>query len=97
MFKKSFKALLEKHNLSVTELSKRVNVPKTNIQQWLTGSTPNLVQLNKVAEYFNMSVDELYFGRQLKTLESFVSELKVHEGIYKVSITKLQDTDTEKD
>jgi transcriptional regulator with XRE-family HTH domain len=95
MFEKRFKALLKKHNLSVTEISKRVGVPKTNIQQWMTGSTPNLVQLNKVAEYFEMSVDELYFGKKTKSLESFVSELKVHEGIYKVSITKLKGSDEE--
>jgi transcriptional regulator with XRE-family HTH domain len=95
MFEKKFKALLKKHNLSVTELSKRVGVPKTNIQQWLTGSIPNLIQLSKVAEYFNMTIEEIYFDKKSKTLENFVSELKVHEGVYKVSITKLKDTSEE--
>ena len=51
---------------------------------------PNIVQLNKVAEYFEMTIDEIYFDKKTKSLEAFVSELKIHEGIYKVAITKLK-------
>jgi transcriptional regulator with XRE-family HTH domain len=93
MFEKKLKELLKKNNLSMTELSKRVGVPKTNIQQWLTGSVPNIVQLNKVAEYFNMTVDEIYFDEKPKSVETFVSELKIHEGIYKIAITKLNESE----
>ncbi len=90
MFEKKLKSLLETHNLSVTELAKRTGVPKTNIQSWLTGTSPNVVQVDKVATYFNMTVDELVFDRKPKSsLESFLSEIHIHEGVYKVQISKL--------
>lgn len=90
-FEKRLKNLLEKKQISVSELAKETGVPVTNIRQWLTGTAPNIRQVDKVAQFFNMSVDELFFGRQPRParLENILNEIHVHDGVYKVSITKL--------
>lgn len=96
MFEKKLKSLLESHNLSVNELSKRTGVPKTTIQQWLTGTNPNLNQLDIVASYFKITIDELAFGRKPKTsLEAILDEVQIHTGVYRVSISKLVKNDND--
>lgn len=96
MLEKKLKALLKTHNLSVSELSQRTGVPRTNIQAWLTGTSPNVVQVDKVANYFNLTVDELVFGRKPKaTLDEMFTEALIHSGHYKISITKLVKKDEE--
>ena len=94
MFEKKLKALMKSHNLTVTELAQRTGVPRTNIQQWLTGSSPNIIQVDKVASYFDLTVDELVFGRKPKSsVEELFTEALIHTGHYKISITKLTKKD----
>jgi len=84
MFEKKLKALMKSHNLTVTELAQRTGVPRTNIQQWLTGSSPNIIQVDKVASYFDLTVDELVFGRKPKSsVEELFSEALIHTKLTK--------------
>lgn len=94
MLDKKLKALLKSHNLSVTELANRTNVPRSTIQQWIAGTAPNIYQLEKVDSYFDLTVDELVFGRKPKTsVEELFTEALIHTGHYKISITKLTKKD----
>lgn len=96
MLDKKLKALLKANNLTVTELAKLTGVPKTNINSWLTGSSPNISQVDKVAQHFNLTVDELVFGRKQKSsVEELFTEALIHTGHYKISITKLVKKDEE--
>jgi transcriptional regulator with XRE-family HTH domain len=98
MLDKKLKALLKSNNLSIAELAKRVNIPKTNIQQWLQGATPNVYQVEKVATYFGLTVDELIFDRKPKSsVEDLFAEALIHTGHYKISITKLTKKDESED
>lgn len=90
MFDKKLKALLKSHNLSVTELANRTNVPRSTIQQWISGTAPNIYQVEKVASYFNVSIDELVFDKKPKgSMEELFTEALIHTGHYKIQITKL--------
>jgi transcriptional regulator with XRE-family HTH domain len=89
-FEVKLKKLLEKHRLSISELSKISGVPKTNIQQWLTGSSPNIKQIDKVARYFKMSIEELYFDRQqIKSESKLIDKIEITEGEYKITVKKI--------
>lgn len=96
MIDKKLKALLKSKNMSVAELAKATGVPKTNIQQWLTGSSPNINQADKVALYLGISLEELCFDRKPKnSLEDLFQEILVHSGTYKIQVTKLTKKDEE--
>ncbi len=87
---KNLRALLEARNLSVTELAKRASVPKTNIQSWLNGSSPDIFQLDKVAQVLGVSFEELAFNRKPPELfGELVDKFEVHSGTYEVSIKKI--------
>jgi transcriptional regulator with XRE-family HTH domain len=98
MLEKKLKALLKSKNMSVTELSKATGVPKTNLNSWLVGSSPNIQQVDKVASYFGITVDELVFDRKPKTsIDELFTEALIHSGHYKISITKLVKKDDSED
>ena len=90
MLSKILRQLLDERSLSVTALAKKTSVPKSNIQGWLDGSSPNLEQLDKVAQYFDVSLEYLAFGReQPDQLASLIEKFVVHSGLYEVSISKV--------
>ena len=90
MLQKKLKMLLKTTNLSVTELAQRTGVPRTNIQQWLTGTSPNIAQVDSVAKYFGISIEELCFDRKAKSsIEELFTEALIHTGTYKIQVTKI--------
>jgi transcriptional regulator with XRE-family HTH domain len=88
---KNLRNLLNEKNLSVSALARETGVPKTNIQQWLNGSSPNIEQLNMVASYFAVSIDYLAFNKEDQDVVSQIfSKLEVHTGLYEISVKKMQ-------
>lgn len=60
MFGKKLRELREHKGLSQEELGKVLNKTKNNISQYETGKRePDLDTLNKIADFFNVSVDYL--------------------------------------
>jgi transcriptional regulator with XRE-family HTH domain len=63
---KTLKDNLNKHlklsGISLTELSKKAKVPKTNLHSWTTGANPQLDQLKRVCEVLQVPMHELAFG-----------------------------------
>ncbi len=60
--KDNLNKLLKDTGLSLTDLSKKAKVPKTNIHSWTTGTNPQLDQLKRVADALKVSIHELAFG-----------------------------------
>lgn len=90
MLAKNLKLLIELKELTVSELARRTDVPKSNILTWLNGANPNLEQLDKVAQYFNVSIDYLVFGRTSEDLfAKFTDKIEMHSGHYEIIIKKI--------
>jgi transcriptional regulator with XRE-family HTH domain len=63
-------SLLEQHNMSASELSRRTGIARQVISDWLAGVHPrNLPQLKKIAEIFRISIEDLCFDskQQIQT------------------------------
>jgi transcriptional regulator with XRE-family HTH domain len=90
MLAKNLKSLIKQKEITVSELARRTEVPKSNILTWLSGANPNIEQLDKVAQYFNVSIDYLAFGRSEEDLLSKLTDnVEIHSGHYKITIKKL--------
>lgn len=97
MFDKRLKALLTKHKLTVAELARRTGISRTTIQSWTVGAKPSVYELDKVASYFEMTIDELVFDRKPKSsIEELFEEALIHTGHYKIQITKMTKKDQDK-
>lgn len=92
MLKDNLINLLEKKNVSLAELSRQTSVPKSNLSSWLKGRSPNLDQLDKVAQYFGTTIEFLAFGRKIKDTEpTLVYKLEIENGKYEIIVKKVID------
>ena len=51
--------LCKRNKLAITALEKELGFGRGTIGKWKKGAEPNLANLQKVADYFNVSVDYL--------------------------------------
>src|SRR5690625_3115136 len=70
------KKLCESHGISVSKLESKLNIPNNTIYQWNT-RRPSIDRLEKVADYFNVSVDYLLGRTEDKVIETIAAH---HDG-----------------
>ncbi|MFR6330974.1 MAG: helix-turn-helix domain-containing protein, partial [Eisenbergiella sp.] len=59
-----FEQLLQKHNVTAYRVAKEAGVTQTALSNWKSGrSTPSTPTLQKIADYFGVSVDYLVNGQ----------------------------------
>lgn len=60
VFSENLKNLLKENNLSVNKFAKLVNIPRSTLGEYLTNQTDiKLENLCKIADYFDITLDEL--------------------------------------
>ncbi|WP_018934497.1 helix-turn-helix domain-containing protein [Gracilibacillus lacisalsi] len=73
------KKLCKEHSISVKILEERLDFPNNTIYQWKS-RTPGLDKIQKVADYFNVSVDYLLGRTNKKRLDEPETLAAHHEG-----------------
>ena len=81
--------------MTASQLSRATKVPNSTVQNWLTGLEPrNLIQLKKVADYFDVSVDLLLYGskKDTKRDQSVISEYadEINAGLFEVVLRRVK-------
>lgn len=62
---------MEERRIRLSHLAHEVSVTKSTIHSWMYGGQPrDLVALKKVADYFSLSVDAIYFADLTLELEA---------------------------
>lgn len=64
MLTEVLRKLLDERGISIAEIARRTGVPKSNIHAWLQGASPSVDQLDRVAQYFGVSMEYLAFGEK---------------------------------
>lgn len=60
-----FEQLLQKHNVTSYKVSKETGVTQTALSNWKSGrSTPTTKTLQKIADYFGVTIDYLMTGEE---------------------------------
>ncbi len=91
---KQLKKLLQQNGVSVTHLSKVTKVPSQTIFNWASGAKPrDFDQVKRIADHFNVTLDFLVYGVELKSstsspLKDFDSE--INAGIYEVVLRRIK-------
>jgi transcriptional regulator with XRE-family HTH domain len=63
--KTHLRSYLKEKGMTAADLSRAAKVPKQSISDWLAGTAPrNLDHLKRVANVFQVSLDELLFGEK---------------------------------
>lgn len=86
--------LLEIHDMTAASLSRKSGVPKQTISDWLAGRKPrDLEQVRKVAQVFQMTVDELCFEGQRSDASSLINSSIGSDwitGIFEIKIRRVK-------
>jgi len=89
-FMKYLKQAIEKRGITVSKLSKATGIPNSTLANWLAGHIPkNVYQLKKVAEYFEISLDELIFGKPFKNKSLSNLEEEINAGKFEVILKRI--------
>ena len=76
-FNKKLQELRKENGITQEELSKILYVSRTAVSKWESGrGYPNLDSLKRIAEYFNVTVDQLLSSRELLTVAESDSKKK---------------------
>jgi transcriptional regulator with XRE-family HTH domain len=89
---KNLKNLLEEKNLTVSEVARKTGVPKSTILSWISEkrSSPDIYQLQTVAEYLGSSIERIAFNKKAdEHISKFFDHLELHSGTYHISIKKM--------
>lgn len=86
---KNLEKYLKADEITLNEFSKRVSISPSTIHGWLNGVPPKkLSDLKKVADYFNITLDELCFGEVKKGHETNIV-ISIGEDSYKILLKKM--------
>lgn len=80
-----FEQLLQKLNVTPYKISKETGVTQTTLSNWKNGkSTPSTANMQKIADYFNVSIDSLMTGEENEGGEKYYLNEETAEMAQKI-------------
>ena len=80
--------------MTASQLSRLTGVAQTTLSEWLAGSTPkDLRKVKKVADHFEITIDELCFGTGAKSKANSVIEAyedEINAGVFEVLLRRVK-------
>lgn len=71
-----FEQLLQKHGISSYKVAKEAGVTQTALSNWKSGrNTPSATTLQKIADYFGVTIDYLITGKEKNDENNNISNL----------------------
>lgn len=96
---KNLQKLLRNRNLKVSELARATQVPAQTLNNWLSNQKPrSMEQVYQVARYFEISIEELCFGRppvRQNPIDFYLQD-EVYAGMFEVVLKKASSEDSSK-
>lgn len=90
------KDLMESNGVTLSVLARQTKVPKQTIHNWLCGTEPkSLDHVRSVANYFELSIEELCFGESQKNVSKHKNPIRGHEdeiraGVFEVVLRRVK-------
>lgn len=76
-----FEQLLQKYNMTAYKVSKATGVTQTSLSNWKSGrNTPSAKTLQKIADYFGVTVDYLMTGQEDTSPKEKSSDLTTRDN-----------------
>lgn len=85
--KENLRRLIDEKNIQVSQLAITLDIANSTLHGWINGVPPrNLIELKKLSDFFEISLDELCFGplKEKHHLERVVFSVENVEIILKI-------------
>jgi len=89
---KMLMGLCDERGITISALSRRTGIPQQTLHNWITGVEPrSLVQVKKVAVFFNTSIDYLCFGVEAMKPDDITSYKDgINTGVFEVVLRRVK-------
>lgn len=93
----SLNRLMKSKNMSIRDIANRCDVPKSTISDWINGKVPSqkvLMQLLKISETLDVSLDELVFNHRDSSVKAEVvlsSSFKNDKSHFRITVEKMDE------
>lgn len=85
------KKLLHEHDITAAQLARATKIPPQTINNWLSGQEPRgLGQIKAVADYFEVSVDYLVYGKEDSKDKIEKYEDEINAGVFEVVLRRVR-------
>lgn len=87
---KQLKILLQRNDVTIAQLARATKISAKTLYQWLQKQKPrDLNQVRKVADYFEVSIDFLAFGIELKSKSEIKDyQEEINAGVFEIILRK---------
>ena len=89
---KILKELSDERGITISTLSKRTGVAQQTLHNWISGVEPkSFAQVKKVADFFEVSLDYLCFGKEVKKPDDITSyKDEINAGVFEVVLRRVK-------
>jgi len=86
------KELCDNKGISISTLAKRSSVAQQTLHNWLTGVQPkSLVNVKRVADFFEVSIDYLCFGIETRKPDDITAyKDEINAGVFYVILKRVK-------
>lgn len=91
LISKNLKDLLKSRDMTIAQLARATGIAQQTLNNWLAGLEPrSMVQIKKVANHFEVSVDWLVYGEKGKVKETDFNDYKdeINAGVFEVILRR---------
>lgn len=87
---KTIKELANTKGITIAHVARSTGVPPQTLNNWLAGQEPrSLVQVKAVADFFEVSIEELCFNTKSKYLKKYDLCDEINAGIFEVVLRRI--------
>lgn len=80
-----FMQLLQENNITAYRVSKDTGVTQTTLSDWKTGrATPRAATLQKIADYFSVSIDWLVGNSEYRNINDYNEEISDNKAFFRL-------------
>jgi transcriptional regulator with XRE-family HTH domain len=85
----NLKEYLKKEKLSIHDLSRKVSIPVSTLHGWVNGAAPKSIsEVKKVADFLNLTMDELCFNEKAKDLKNTNIKIIIDEQEFEIILKR---------
>ncbi|MCT4642491.1 MAG: helix-turn-helix domain-containing protein [Bacteriovoracaceae bacterium] len=91
-FKDNLKHLVKNEGITMAQLARATKIAPQTINNWVAGQEPrSFNQVKKIADYFEITLDELCFGVKeegIEKIQEYTEE--INAGIFEVVLRRIK-------
>lgn len=88
VFADNLKKLLQQEGVSISQLSRKTNINKSTLHNYINGVLPQgLIALLRISQFFKIPIEELIFNHE----DNITKKISTYEGRYEITVRKLHE------